>query len=102
MHRKNFEKSILLSNRRNCFCLHYNGAFRYLFEVEIYKFKANKSEINLSLLFWGDVSKDLSADNMKKTGLHGYVHDFLVDYGSIDVSDCLDIHRYMIKKHDIK
>ena len=85
-----------------CFGLHYSGAFSYLFEVEIYKFKANKSEINLSLLFLGDVSKDLSSDNMKKTGLHGYVYDFLVDYDSIDVSDCLDIHRYMIKKHDIK
>ena len=27
-----------------------------------------------------NISKDFSVDNMKKTGLNGYVYDFSVDY----------------------
>ena len=33
----------------------------------------------------GNISKDWSADNMKKTGFNGYVYDFSVDYDSTDV-----------------
>ena len=39
---------------------------------------------------------------MKKTGLYGYVYDFSEDCDSIDVSDILDIHKYLMKKHGIK
>ena len=39
---------------------------------------------------------------MKKTGLNGYVYDFSVDYNAIAVADILDIHRYLMKKHNIK
>ena len=39
---------------------------------------------------------------MKKTGLYAYVYDFLVDYGSINVDDILDIHKCLIVKNDIK
>ena len=39
---------------------------------------------------------------MKKTGLNGYVYDFNVDYESIAIDDILDIHKYLMKKHDIK
>ena len=38
---------------------------------------------------------------MKKTGLKGYVYDFIVDYDAIVVSDILDIHRYLMKKNKI-
>ena len=40
-------------------------------------------------------------DNMKKTGLKGYVYDFSVDYDAIAVSGILDIHKYLMKKNDI-
>ena len=43
------------------------------------------------------ISKDCSTDNMKKTGFHGYVYDFSVDY-VIDVDDIKDIHKYSMKK----
>ena len=33
---------------------------------------------------------------MRKTGLYGYVFDFLFDYDSIDVDDILDIHEYLM------
>ena len=39
---------------------------------------------------------------MKKTGLHGYVYDFCVDYTVIAVNDILDIHKYLMKKSNIK
>ena len=41
--------------------------------VEIYKFKAKDSEIYAASLCLGNVSKVFSVDNMKNTGLYGYV-----------------------------
>ena len=43
-----------------------------------------------------NISKIFSNDNMKKTGLNGYMYDFLVDFGIIDVNDLLDIQKYLI------
>ena len=37
-----------------------------------------------------------------KYGLYGYVYDFSVDYDSIGVDDILNIHKYLMKKYDIK
>ena len=39
--------------------------------VEIYKFKANYSKIDTVPLCLGNISKDFSVDNMKKTGING-------------------------------
>ena len=39
----------------------------------------------------GNISKDFSVDNMKKTELNGHVYDFSVDYNAILVADMLDI-----------
>ena len=50
----------------------------------------------------GKISKDFSVDNIKKTGLNGYVHDFSVDYDANPLDDILDIHKYLMKNHDIK
>ena len=67
----------------------YYGANSYLFVngTEIYKFKAKDSEIVAIPLRLGNISKDFSVDNMKKTGLNGYVYDFSVDYNTIAVDD---------------
>ena len=80
--------------------LHYNGANSYLFVngTEIYKFKAKDSEIIASPLCLRNISKDWSADNLKDTGLNGYVYDFSVDYDATDVDDIEDIHKYLMKK----
>ena len=80
--------------------LHYNGANSYLFVngTEIYKFKAKDSEIVATPLCLGNISKDWSVDNMKKTGFDGYVYDFSVDYDATDVDDIVDIHKYLMKK----
>ena len=41
----------------------------------------------------GNISKDWSVDNIKKTELKGYVCDFSVDYDPVAVVDILDIHN---------
>ena len=43
------------------------------------KFKAKDSEIVATPLCLGNILKDWSVDNMKKTGLNGYLYDFSVD-----------------------
>ena len=37
----------------------------------------------------------------KKTGFHGYVYDFSVDYDAIDVDHIKDIHKYFMRKNNI-
>ena len=75
-----------VTKKKFCLSLHYNGANSYLFVngTEIYKFKAKDSEIVASPLCLGNISKDWSEDNMKKTGLNGYVYEFSVDYRNIN------------------
>ena len=89
--------------KKICLSLLYNGANRYFFvnDIEIHKFKAKYSEIVASSLCLGNISKDWSVDNMKKTGLNGYVYDFSVDYDALAVVNTLDIHNYLMKKNDI-
>ena len=76
--------------------MHYNGANSYLFVngAEIYKFKPKDSEIVSTPLCLGNISKDWSTDNMKKTGFNGYVYDFSVDNDATSVNNIKDIHKY--------
>ena len=85
-----------------CLRLHYNGANSYLFvnDIEIIKFKAKDSEIVATPLCLGNISKDWSVDNMKDTGLNGYVYDFSFDYDATAVDDIKDIHKYLMKKNN--
>ena len=69
--------------------------------TEIHKFKAKDSEIVTTPLCLGNISKDFSVDNMKKTGLNGYVYDFSVDYDAVGVDNILDIHKYLMEKNNI-
>ena len=68
----------------------------YLFVngIEIIKFKAKESEILATPFCLGNISKDFSVTNMKKTGLNGYICDFSIDYDAIAAGDILDIHKY--------
>ena len=89
-----------VTKKKFCLSLHYNGANSCLFVngTEIYKFKAKDSEIVASPLCLGNISKDWSADNMKKTGFSGYIQDFSVDDDATDVDGILDVHKYLMKK----
>ena len=83
--------------------MHYNGANSYLFVngTEIIKFKAKDSEISSYPLCLGNISKDWSVDNLKKTRLKSYVYDFSVDHNAVAVANILDIHKYLMKKSGI-
>ena len=79
----------------------------YLLMIKkIVKFKAKDSEIVASPLCLGNISKDWSADNMKKTGLNGYVYEFNVDYSDFSVVNPDEaipfVHNYFMIKYDTK
>ena len=63
--------------------------------------KAKDFEIAATPLCLGNISKNWSVDNMKKTGLNGFIYDFSVDYDAIGVDDTLEIHTYLMKKYGI-
>ena len=97
---KTYFINLTVTHKNFCLSLHYNGANSYLFvnDTEICKCRGKDSEIVASSLCLGDISEDWSADNMKKTGLTGYVYDFSVDYEATNVDHIKDIHNYLMKK----
>ena len=99
MYSINFSKD----NIKVCLSLHCNGANSYLFVngTESIKFKVKDSEIVASPLCLGNISKDWSKDNMRKTSFTGYVYDFSVGYDAIDVDGIKDIHKYLQEKNNI-
>ena len=100
---KMFSINFTVSNKKFCLSLHCNRAKRYLFVngTEIYKFKAKDSEIVASPLCLGNISKDWSTDNMKKTWFNGYVYDYSVHYEVIAADDIKNVHKYLMKKNNI-
>ena len=92
-----------ITKKKFCLSLHYNGANSYLFVngTKIIKFKAQDSEIVATPLCLGNISKDWSVDNMKKTGFTGCIYDFSVDYDAIAVDDIKYIHKYLMRKNNI-
>ena len=63
--------NFMVTKKKFFLSLHYNGANSYLFVngTEIDRFKVKDSEIVATPLCLGNVSKDWSADNMKKLDL---------------------------------
>ena len=88
--------TLTVEKKQLCLSLHYNGSSSYLFVngTKTIAFKAKDFEIIATPLRIGNISKDVSVNNMKKTELNGYVYDFSVDYDAISVDDILDIHKY--------
>ena len=97
---KMYSINFTVTQTKFCLSLHYNGASSYLFVngTKIKKFKAKDTKIVATPLCLGNISKDWSIDNMKKTGLTGYAYDFSVDYEATNVDDIKDIHKYLMKK----
>ena len=65
-------------NKRFALCLHYQGSNSLLFVnvTKTYQFKAKNSEIEDYVLRLGNISKDFTSNNMKKTGLKGVANFF--------------------------
>ena len=100
---KMYSINFTVTNKMFCLSLHYNGANIYLFVngTEIYKFEAKDSEILVDPICLGNISKDWSVDNVKKTGFNGYVYDFSVNYDATAVDNIKYIHKFLMKKSNI-
>ena len=100
---KMFSINFTEKNKKICLSLHYNKDNSYLFVngIEIIKFESKDPEILPHPLCLGNISKDWSVDNMRKTGLNGYIYNFSVNYDAITVDDTLDIHKYLMKKNNM-
>ena len=68
------------NNKNYCLSLHYNGTISYIFinGTEVFKlllriFKFKDSQIVVTSLWLGNISKDFSVDNMKNKGSNGHV-----------------------------
>ena len=79
-----------------------SNSFLFVNAKKIYQFKAKDPEIKKYPLCLGDISEDFSANNMKKTGLNGYVYNFSVDYRVFYTSNIIDTHKYLMEKLGIK
>ena len=100
---KMYSINFTVTKNKFCLSLHYNGEHSYLFVngTEIIKLKAKDSAIVASPLCSGNISKDWSTDNMKKTGFTGSVYDFSADYNAVTLDNIKDMHNYLMKKNDI-
>ena len=49
-----------------------------LMVLKLTNLKTKDSEITAIQLGLGNISKDFSVDNMRKTGFYGYVYDFMI------------------------
>ena len=78
--------------------LQWSKSYSFVNGTEIVKFKAKDSEIVAAPLCLGNISKDWSVDNMKKTRFNGCVYDSSVEYDAIAVDNILHIHNYLMKK----
>ena len=106
---KMYSISFRVTKKKFCLSLHFNGVDSYLFVnvKEIVKFKVKDSAIVATPLCLGNISKDWSVNNMKKTGLNGYVYEFCVDYeefnSTINAAKHVPfLHNYFMKKYKIK
>ena len=63
--------------------------------------KSKNSNTVTYRLCLGNILKDWSVDNMKDTGLNGYVYDLSVHYDVTSVDDIKYIHEYLMKKNEI-
>ena len=100
---KIYSQNFTAVNKKFVLSLHYNGNDSYLFvngKQEL-KFKAKEYQIVKEILCLGNISGDWTAANAQKTGLWGGIYDFAVDYTSTNIGDIYNIHRYLMKKHNI-
>ena len=93
-------------NKRFVLSLHYNGNNSYLFvngkEELQFKSQSFTSAMKSQLFCVGKFSINWASTENPKTILYGNFHDLAIDYEpSIDVKTIYDIHRYLIKKHNI-
>ena len=95
---------MLIINRRNLTLFFITTVRIVIYLLTLLKYTNSKQKI-LKFL-GGNVSKDFSADDTKKTESYEYVYDFSVDFVSTDVTtdvaNILDIHKVLMIKNNLK
>ena len=84
--------------------LHYNGNNSYLYVNgnQQLKFKAKTDQLVKEKLCLGNLSDQWTSSESEKTGLHGKIYDFVLDYEQITgTTKILDMHRYLINKRSV-
>ena len=104
---KIYKHNFTQPNKTFVLSLHYNnGDNSYLFvnggEELKFKTKTFTDQVKQNLLCIGNLSSDWSSANSTNTGLYENINDFTVDYENFSsVRTIYDIHRNLIKKHNI-
>ena len=83
---------------------YYNDNYSYLHVNgnQKLKFKAKTDQLVKEKLCLGNLSDQWTTSESQKTGLHGKIYDFVVDYEHVaGKAKILDMHRYLITKHSI-
>ena len=102
---KNYYRNFTDPGKKFIISLHYNGDDSYLLvngrqELE---FRAKTDQLVKEKLCLGNLSDQRTASESEKTGLHGNIYDFVVDYEAIvGVKLMYDMHRYLMTKHNIR
>ena len=100
---KIYSQNFTAVNKIFVLSLHYNVADSYLFvngKQEL-KYKAKDDQIVKEILCLGNISDGWTSANAQKTGLWGEIYEFAVDYASTNIGDIYNVHRYLMKKHNI-
>ena len=101
---KKFSINFSKGNTKFCLSLHYNADNSYWFvnRKEIFKFKADNKNVTFPIQFCQEIiSNGFCAHESTEVSLNRNTYNFLVDYNSIDKSDILNIHKYLMNKNDI-
>ena len=96
---KKFNGNFTKANTKFCLSLLYNADNSYFFVngKEIFQFKAGNKNVNFPAQFCvRSLSNWFSATESRDVYLNRIVYDFSVDYNSIDKSEVLNIHKYLM------
>ena len=102
---KKFSINFGKANTKFCLCLHYNADNSHLFAngKDIFKFKTDNKNFSFPTQFClGSISNEFCAIESSELSLNGNLYEFLVNYSSIDKSEILKIHKYLMTKNNIK
>ena len=100
--KKVYSQNFTAVNKKFVLSLHYSSDNSYLFvngKQEL-KFKAKDDQIVEEMLCLGNISDDWTTANAEKTGFWGEIYDF-ADYTKTSINDIYNVHRYLMKKHDV-
>ena len=99
---KKFDINFTKANTKFRLSLHYSADNSYLIVngKEIFKFKADNKNCKFPTYFCiGSISNGFNSTESREVSLNRNVYAFLVDYDSIDKSDILNIHKYLMTKN---